>query len=359
MRHLNFNIFVNPPSYFIIRIYLMIFLFFATTLQLLSPCYSQVNLKSGNPIFTEWYADPEIVILDNEYWIFPTFSGISKNQDFLDAFSSKDLREWTKHGNIVTPKNVNWVKNALWAPSAIEKDGKFFLFFSANDIQTSQSPWWNPQKHDSTEVGGIGIAIANEPEGPYSDYLGKPLINKVYNGAQPIDQYVFKDKDDNYYMIYGGWKHCNIGKLNNKFTDFIKFDNGELFKEITPQNYVEGPVMFLRKNTYYLMWSEGSWGNDTYKVAYGMATSPFGPFNRIQTILESDNEIATGAGHNSVLQIPGTDNWYIVYHRRPLANEHKNHRVICIDKMTFDNNGKIKPIKMTIEGVDILKINDN
>jgi beta-xylosidase len=76
--------------------------------------------------------------------------------------------------------------------------------------------------------------------------LGKPLIDKFHNGAQPIDQFVFKDKDGQYYLYYGGWKHCNVAKLKNDFTGFIPFEDGKIFKEITPESYVEGPFMFIR-----------------------------------------------------------------------------------------------------------------
>jgi len=67
--------------------------------------------------------------------------------------------------------------------------------------------------------------------------------------------------------------------------------------------------------------------------------------------LEQDPEIATGAGHHSVINPPGTDDWYIVYHRRPLNETHHNHRVTCIDKMLFDSEGNILPVQMTNEGV--------
>ncbi|MEM7484582.1 MAG: glycoside hydrolase family 43 protein [Bacteroidota bacterium] len=317
-----------------------------------SSLIAQSSSKTGNPIFGDWYADPEIVIFDNSYWIFPTFSGVVKKQNFMDAFSSKDLVNWKKHKKIISPKNVKWVKNELWAPSAIEKDGAYFVFFSANDIQTPDSHWWDPKKHDSTEVGGIGVAVAKNPSGPYQDHIGKPLIGKVLNKAQPIDQFVFKAEDGIYYIVYGGWGRCNIGKLNDDFTALVPFKDGQLVKDITPKNYVEGPLLFFRDGKYYMMWSEGSWGKDNYKVAYGMADSPLGPFERIATILESDKDIATGAGHNSVLNIPNTDDWYIVYHRRPIPNEHRNHRVVCIDEMEFNDDGTIRPVKMTFEGID-------
>jgi hypothetical protein len=82
-------------------------------------------------------------------------------------------------------------------------------------------------------------------------------------------------------------------------------------------------------------------------VAYAIGDSVLGPFKRIGKILQQDPAIATGAGHHSVLKVPGTDEWYIVYHRRPLTEHDANHRVLCIDKMEFDENGFIKPVKIT------------
>lgn len=313
-------------------------------------------ITSGNPVFEGWYADPDVTIYGNKYWIFPTWSAKFEEQVFFDAFSSEDLIHWEKHSRILDSSIVKWVDEALWAPSTIEKDGKYFLFFAANDVQSPESPWWNPEVHIEGEIGGIGIAVADKPHGPYKDYLGKPLINEIYNGAQPIDQFVFLAEDGNYYIVYGGWNHCNIGRLNNNLTGLVPFENRELIKEITPEGYVEGPVMFYRNGILYFMWSEGSWGDNTYKVAYSISDSPFGPFERIGTILESDSTVATGAGHHSVLNIPGTDDWYIVYHRRPIPNLDRDHRVTCIDRMYFNEDGMIKPVQMTFEGVKQYKL---
>ena len=235
---------------------------------------------------------------------------------------------------------------AMWAPAIIKKEDRYFLFFSANDIQSKL----RNGKADDTS-GGIGIAVASHPGGPYKDYLGKPLINKFYNNAQPIDQFVFKDTDGQYYIFYGGWGRCNVGKLNEDFTGLQPFSDTELVKEITPEGYVEGPTMFIRNGKYYLMWSEGGWTNGSYKVAYAISDNVLGPFERKATILEADEAIATGAGHHSVMNIPGTDEWYIVYHRRPIPNLDRDHRVVCIDKLFFETNGDIKKVKMTFEGV--------
>ncbi|MGY6544105.1 MAG: family 43 glycosylhydrolase [Cyclobacteriaceae bacterium] len=109
--------------------------------------------------------------------------------------------------------------------------------------------------------------------------------------------------------------------------------------------------MFIRDGKYYFMWSEGGWTGPDYRVAYAISDSPFGPFEREGVILEQDDNIGRGAGHHSVLKIPETDDFYIVYHRRPLEESDRNHRVTCIDKMEFDENGKILPVTMTFEGV--------
>jgi beta-xylosidase len=301
-------------------------------------------ITSGNPVFPGWYADPECVVLNNTFWIFPTWSAKYKEQVFIDAYSSPDLVTWTKHPRVIDTAAVKWAWQAMWAPSVFEKQGKYYLLFGANDIQ------------NDNEKGGIGIAVSDKPEGPYKDYLGKPLVDKFHNGAQPIDQFVFKDKDGQYYLIYGGWKHCNIARFNNDFTGFVPFPDGKLFKEITPENYVEGPCMYIRNGKYYFMWSEGGWTGPDYCVAYAISDNPMGPFKRIGKILEQDTTIASGAGHHSIVKVPGKDEWYIAYHRRPKGDKGRDHRETCIEKLEFDNQGFIKPVKITREGVSAVEV---
>lgn len=287
-----------------------------------------------NPISELWYADPEAVVYDGQYWIFPTWSQPYDDQLHFDAFSSSDLVNWTRHENILTQEGCSWVRRALWAPAAMKHNGRYFLFFGANDI------------HEG-EYGGIGVAVADRPEGPYKDLLGEPLIGHIINGAQPIDQCVFKDDDGTIYFYYGGWQHCNMGILNGSLTGFVPFEDGSLFREVTPANYVEGPFMLKRNGKYYFMWSEGNWTSSDYKVAYAISDSPFGPFERVATILQEDPEIGTGAGHHSVIKGEGDDEYYIVYHRHPLGSTDGNCRVVCIDKLEFAADGSILPVKMT------------
>jgi beta-xylosidase len=312
-----------------------------------------------------WYADPEIRVFAGEYWIYPTSSDPTPNPQehrtfnplqqqlrsgpvvhpvyllhtSLDAFSSPDLVHWTKHPGVLDVKNVAWAAYAVWAPSAIHLNGKYYLFFAANDIQ----------KKD-TFPGGIGVAVSDRPSGPFVDALGKPLIGAFHNGAQPIDPMVFQDGDGSIYLYYGGQGHCNVARLAPDLRSVIPMQDGALYKEITPEHYVEGPFVIKRKGVYYFMWSEGNWGDASYGVAYAKSGSPTGPFVRAGKILQTDAQVANGPGHHSVVQVPGTDEWYIVYHRHPLGTTGMNERRMAIDRMEFDANGDIEPVKMTMDG---------
>ena len=287
-----------------------------------------------NPIVEGWYADPEGAVFEGRYWVYPTTSDVYERQLHFDAFSSKNLRKWKKHPRVLTADAVSWARRAMWAPSVVEKDGTYYFFFAANDV------------HEG-ELGGIGVATSRRPDGPYSDALGRPLIGEIVNGAQPIDQFVFRDDDGQWYMYYGGWGHCNVVRLADDLLSLQPFADGTTFKEVTPEGYVEGPFMLKRGGKYYFMWSEGGWGGPDYSVAYAVSTSPLGPFRRIGKILEQDPAVATGAGHHSVVKDLKTDQYYIVYHRRPLGDTGRDHRVTCIDRLEFDDEGLIRPVRMT------------
>src|SRR5436305_371332 len=128
--------------------------------------------RVANPVIPGWYADPEAAVFEEKYWIFATYSASYDEQTFMDCFSSPDLATWTKHARIIDTTTITWAKRAMWAPSIVEKGGKYYLFFGANDIQNDQ------------QLGGIGVAVADHPDGPYTDYLGKPLVDRFHNGAQ-------------------------------------------------------------------------------------------------------------------------------------------------------------------------------
>jgi beta-xylosidase len=302
----------------------------------------------ANPIFDGWYADPQIRRFGDMYWVFPTASTSFVAQTQFDAFSSCDMKEWTKHAAVLKAGDVAWAHSCMWAPDVHERDGKYYLFFSANNAYPADGSRTGTvvRAFGDAKYGGIGVAVAEKPDGPYRDLLGRPLIDHFWSGAQPIDQYVF-EYNGGWYMIYGGWGRCNLVRLSDDFKSLLPFEDGAMWRDFTPKGYVEGSVLFERKGRWYFMYSSGSWTLDDYCVCYSVGDSPFGPFTFKGKVLGVQRPLATGAGHHSVICVPGTDDWLICYHRRPVPNEGRDHRVVCVDRMEFDEAGDIKPVVMT------------
>ena len=142
-------------------------------------------------------------------------------------------------------------------------------------------------------------------------------------------------------------------------------------KVLTPkggslQDYAfrEGAYVFYRNGKYYFHWSVDDTGSPNYHVAYGTSDSPLGPITVAKdpiVLIQDPSKDIYGPAHNSVLQIPGRDEWYIVYHRInkdylfPRRMDPGFHRQVCIDRMYFNEDGTIKRVVPTQEGVAPLK----
>lgn len=187
-------------------------------------------------MFKGWFADPDAHIFGNKYWIYPTSSTQVDGKATFDAWSSKDLIAWQHHPRILDFAQIPWSTNrAAWAPSVAEKDGKFYMYFSAG------------------RGIGIGVAHSDSPAGPFTDALGKPLIGgERHFEAEPIDPAVFIDDDGRRYLYYGGRWRCVVVELE----DDMKATKGN-FLEITPPDYIEAPYMLKKDGVYYLMYSVG------------------------------------------------------------------------------------------------------
>lgn len=284
-----------------------------------------------NPIVSGFYADPEARFYQGQYWIYATRSHTDYTQQLnIDAFSSADLIHWEKHEGVIQMTDFPWIWRAVWAPTIIEKGGCYFLVFASNDILNDE------------QIGGLELAVSDSPAGPFRGLLGKSMIDRFIGGAQPIDAHLFKDDDGTVYLYYGGWKHCNVAVMNAEMTGIVP---GSL-RGVTPDVYFEAPCMIKRNGKYFLMWSQGDWVDGTYSVAYGVSDNPFGPFEARGVVLSSQPPIAEGPGHHGYLHLPETDDWLIVYHRRVIGNTDPGARVLCIDKLEFEQ-GIIKPVVMT------------
>ncbi len=287
------------------------------------------KITSGNPVLPGWYAAPELHAFQGRYYIYPTYSAPFEEQTFFEVWSSSDLTDWTRDGVGLDFVDVPWsTHRAAWAPSVAEKNGKYYMYFSAGD------------------GAGIGVAVSDHPSGPFVDALGKPLIVDYHHGAQPIDAHAFVDDDGKAYLYWGGWRKAVMAPLSDDMTSL----SGEI-TEITPENYVEGPFMVRDGERYVFMWSEGNWTDSTYRVAYAISDSPFGPFNRVDSILGIEPGIADGAGHHSVMRLPGTDEYVICYHRRILGDTNPHHRVTCLERFRFNVDGTMPQIGLTNTGV--------
>ena len=312
-----------------------------------------INLSytgEGNPILPGFHADPEILYSNKtcKYYIYSTTDGKPRWGGYkYYAYSSSDLKVWKNEGVVLDAKSdqISWANGNLWAPAAIEvkqKDGsyKYYLYFSAR-------PNDNGRKQ-------IGVAVSDSPAGPFID-LGQPLLAKNHPGCkgQLIDVDVFMDPVSQKPYLYWGNSFMAGAELEPSMTKI----KDETVTVMTPKGgslkdyaYREAPYVFYRNGLYYFMWSVDDTGAANYHVAYGTAKSPLGPIevakDPIVLIQDPQHEIY-GTAHNSVIQKPGTDDWYIVYHRINKDYLHFQpgvHREVCIDKMEFNADGTIKRV---------------
>ncbi len=296
----------------------------------------RIHIK--NPIDGGWYADPEARFYEGKYIIYATKSLPFDEQTNQVCFVSENLTDWELHDDIIEMSGFPWVKRAVWAPTVVEKNGKYYCIFASGDI------------HSTTETGGLEIAVSDSPTGPFRALLDRPLVNEFYNGAQPIDAHLFRDDDGTVYLFWGGWGHCNLAVMSEDMTSLVPLPDGSLCREVTPPDYVEGPCMFKKDGKYHFMWSSGNWEEGTYRVNTTLTDSPWGPFeNHVNVLASGDGTLANGPGHNGYFHIPEDDLYLCVYHRHHPDKPDGNARFLCIDEMHFSPDGRIAPIRMTRE----------
>lgn len=314
--------------------------------------YKLVALLNNNPVLAGYYADPEILYAEktHRFYIYPTSDGFTGwSGTYFKAFSSPDLVHWKDDGVILDlAKDVTWAKRNAWAPCIIEKkiNGayKYFYYFCA------------AQK--------IGVAVANGPLGPFVD-SGKPLIAQLpegVRGGQQIDPDVFTDPATGKSYLYWGNGYMAGAELND---DMVSIKPGTTTILTPDRSFREGTYVFYRKGKYYFTWSEDDTRSENYRVRYGVADSPLGKINvPAQNLVIAKDKAAGiyGTGHNSVLQIPGKDEWYLVYHRFNYPNGIKMgqaagwNREVCIDKMEFNADGSIKQVIPTHKGISAVRV---
>ncbi|MBO5883731.1 MAG: family 43 glycosylhydrolase [Clostridia bacterium] len=289
-----------------------------------------------NPISDTWYADPESRVYGDTVYMYVTNSLPYEEQLNIDVVMTKDLENYEVKRGILDMSTYNGAEKAIWAPTVVEKGGKYYIIFAANDI------------HSEDEIGGLYIGVSDIPEGPFVNVFadGRPLLNAIYNRAQPIDAHFFKDDDGKVYLYYGGWGHMMVCIMNDAMDGFMPMTEpcfGGIAKELTPENYVEAPYVMKIDGKYHLMYSSGAWTNGTYRVKAAVSEEPCGEFVYYGDVLKAA-EIADGPGHNSAFCFKGQ--WYVAYHRRTVGDTNCHHRRLCVDRLHI-KNGRLTPVEMT------------
>lgn len=315
----------------------------------------------GNSITGEfgYFADAEADVFDGKYYVYPTTDGFDDwGGHYFKAFSSPDLINWTDEGVILDLKaDVSWSDGNAWAPCIIKKNGKYYYYYSANT-----------DKFERNVGKAVGVAVCDTPTGRYVEPLGHPIVydtmvitdeegneKEMHYPGQVIDPAVFTDPETGRSYLYWGNGSMWVCELND---DMISL-KGEP-RCITPPNFREGAHIFYRKGVYYFTWAEDDTRNKNYHVRWGYSDNPMGPIIGNEILIEKDeNKGIYGTGHHTVINVPNTDKWYVLYHRFNFPARFEGdesdyygvHRELALDEFKFDNNGRIVKAKPTLEGV--------
>ncbi|CAM5787914.1 family 43 glycosylhydrolase [Cellulomonas persica] len=290
-----------------------------------------------------FYADPNVAVFGDTYYIYATSDGKPGwGGNTFYSWSSKDLVTWTRAAEPFLTLdgnngNVPWATGNAWAPTIIERDGKYYFYFSGH--------------HPGDNAKNIGVAVADSPEGPFTAMSDSMLKGSTGNG-QEIDPAAFRDPRTGKYYLFWGNGTPYYAELNDSMTSLktSPMSIGGL------TNFREGLFMNYREGTYHLTYSIDDTGSENYRVGYATATSITGPYIYRGEILVKDPALDVYAtGHSSILNVPGTDDWYIVYHRFaqsvPAGQRTGYYRETKIDKITIGANGLFQRIQPTLKHV--------
>ena len=279
--------------------------------------------QAPKPVLEGYTADPSIRVFGDTYYIYPTSDKPNWQTTDFSVWSSKNLVDWKKERMILdVTKDVKWANIEAWAPDIVERNGTYYFYFCAK--------------------GKIGVATAKTPVGPFVDALGAPLVVKAGKvSTNTIDPYPFIDDDGQAYLYFGNGDRANVFKLK---PDMITLDGDP--REIAMKEFREGVVVFKRNGKYYFMWSIDDARSPNYRVGWGTADSPLGPVTPADKdfIVLQKNGAAVATAHHSVVNVPGTDRWYVAYHRHAIPGGSGYQRETNLVRMEFNANGSIKPM---------------
>jgi len=246
-------------------------------------------------------ADPTCIRVNGVYYLYPTTDSAS-----VQCWSSTDRKSWKYEGKVwEAGAPGSWNDQLIWAPDVLPYDGKFYLYYAANQF--------------------VGVAVSDSPTGPFIDVYDHPFIGNGYGGlsGQVIDANAFRDDDGSLYM-YCAWHKLSILSViaASPMAD-PETVTGQWAEAVVPKLdweffWAEGPWMLKEDGIYYLMYSGNGANWPFYAIGYATATDPMGPFTKYSgnPILKTDwSSDFWGPGHNSVVKDESGKMW-IFYHTK-------------------------------------------
>ncbi|NYI44391.1 beta-xylosidase [Nocardioides aromaticivorans] len=302
-------------------------------------------VEMRSPVLPGLYADPNIAVFDGTYYIYATTDGTPGwgGKDFY-VWKSTNLVDWERSEQPFLTLdgangNVPWASGNAWAPTIIERGGKYYFYFSGH----------NPTYNRKT----IGVAVADSPEGPFTAQPEAMILNnEAVTSGQAIDPAAFRDPATGKYYLFWG----NGSPVYAELSDDMLSIKAETLGRITGlTSFREGSFVNYRQGTYHLTYSIDDTGSPDYRVGYATATSIDGPWTYRGVILQKDpSQGILGTGHSSIVNVPGTDDWYIAYHRFGMPGGDGTHRETTIDRLTFGEDGLMQVVTPTLTSVDPL-----
>lgn len=302
-----------------------------------------VEMKS--PLLPGFYADPNIAEFDGTYYIYATTDGFPGwgGKEFY-VWKSTNLVDWERSDEPFLTLdgmngNVPWATGNAWAPTIIERGGKYYFYFSGH----------NPTLNRKT----IGVAVADSPEGPFTAQPSAMILNnEAVTSGQAIDPAAFKDPETGKHYLFWGNGTPVYAELSD---DMLSIKPGTIKAISGLTDFREGTFLNYRNDLYHLTYAIDDTGSPNYRVGYATSTSVDGPWTYRGVILEKDtSQGILGTGHSSIVQVPGTDEWYIAYHRFGMPGGDGTHRETTIDRLTFGADGLMQKVVPTLTSIDPL-----
>ena len=296
------------------------------------------SLAAQNPVIKgQFSADPTARVFNGKVWLFASHDIISPVEperrwfcmEDYHAFSSEDLVNWTDHGVILDQKDVPWGNPegySMWAPDCVERGGKYYFYF--------------PNAPKAGRGFGIGVAVAEHPEGPYK------AQETPFPGVFGIDPCALIASDGNAYLYWSGMGFQGA-KLKDNMVELAEAPV-RLDENLPRGGLKEGPFIFEREGKFYLTYP---WVQDrTECLVYAMSDNPLGPYEYKGKIMEkSPNECWTN--HHSFVEYKGQ--WYLFYHHNDYSPDFDKNRSVRIDKVRFNPDGSIEQVTPTLRGVGV------